>query len=327
MRVSLIDIDSKIPNLALKKIEKYHVDKGDTVDWNNELMATLSDKVYVSCVFDWNKRLAQEWEGKAEIGGSGYSLTTILPPEIDRIKPRINLGFTTRGCIRKCYFCIVPKKEGMVHAVGDIYDIWDGKSKELVIMDNNILALPEHFKLIASQLRKEKLKVDFNQGLDHRLLTEDLAHELLTLKHIHEIRFAFDDLSYKPSVLKALGILKKGGMRDWGSRWYIYIGEKDTFESVYERMKLLQEHKQAVYVMRDRKVYSDPRWIALSSWGNTMGAFKMDLNEILKSSDRMKPYRKYFSQPIREGKSSNKVVRLQLDYKQSVSVKSLRSLK
>lgn len=298
MKVCLIDIDSKIPNLALKKIEKYHLDRGDSVIWNNELMASVSDKTYVSCVFDWNKPLAQQWEGKAEIGGSGYSLTINLPKEIDEIKPRINFGFTTRGCIRKCYFCIVPKKEGMVNAVGDIYDIWDGKSKELVIMDNNILALPEHFKLIASQLRKEKLKVDFNQGLDHRLLTEDLAKELLSLKHIHEIRFAYDDLSYTPSVTKALDLLKDLGMKDWKSRWYVYIGEKDTFDSVYSRMEFLRQRKQGVYVMRDRKVYHDPRWIALSCWGNMMGVFKMDLAEVLEKSDRMKGYKKYFQEVL-----------------------------
>ena len=293
-KILLINIDSTIPNLALKKIEKYHKDKGDEIIWNYELMRDTCDKIYVSCVFDWNKPKCKDWEGIAEIGGSGYSLEINLPKEIDDIKPRINYGFTTRGCIRNCYFCIVPKKEGKIRATGDVYDIWDGKSKELIIMDNNILALPEHFKLIASQIRKENLKVDFNQGLDHRLLTDDLARELLTLKHIQEMRFAFDDLGYTPSVLKALNMLKSNGLRDWGSRWYVYIGEKDTFDTVFKRMELLRSHKQAVYVMRDRKVYDNPQWIALASWGNTMGAFKMNFSEVFDKSKRMNPYKKYF---------------------------------
>lgn len=295
MKVLLIDIDSTIPNLALKKIEKYHLDRGDSVIWNNELFRCSSDKVYVSCVFDWNRAKCDEWKG-CEIGGSGYSLDINLPKEIDEIKPHINLGFTSRGCIRNCYFCIVPKKEGKVRPTGDIYDIWDGKAKELMILDNNILALPAHFKLIAGQLRKEKLRVDFNQGLDHRLLTDELAQELISLRHTNEIRFAFDDIAYKPTVLRALDILKRAGLKDWKSRWYVYIGEKDTFDTAYERMKILQEHKQAVYVMRDKKVYNEPKYIALASWGNTMGAFKIaPLKEIL-NSKRLLPYKQYFKE-------------------------------
>jgi hypothetical protein len=296
MQILLIDIDSKIPNLALHKIAKYHTDLGDTIIWNNPLMQYTSDKIYVSCVFDWNKDKCIEWEGKAEIGGSGYSLKNILPEAIESIKPKINLGFTTRGCIRHCKFCIVPEKEGMVRAVADIYDIWDGKSKEIILLDNNILALPDHFFKIASQLKKEKLKVDFNQGLDHRLLTDEIAKELISLKHTHEIRFAFDDIGYTPSVVNALEILKNNNIKNWGTRWYIYVSPKDTFRTVMDRMVLLKEYKQATYVMRDSKIYNIPEFIALASWGNTMGAFKMNFKDVLNKSKRLSPYKKYFKE-------------------------------
>src|SRR3990167_9493786 len=108
MKILILDIDSKIDNFALKKIEKYHLNKGDEVIWNNELFKNTVDKIYVSCVFDWNKDNCKEWEGRAEIGGSGYSLERVLPPEIEEVKPHINLGFTSRGCIRKCPFCLTP---------------------------------------------------------------------------------------------------------------------------------------------------------------------------------------------------------------------------
>lgn len=293
-KILLIDIDSKIPNLALKKVEKYHLDKGDNVTWNNPLDRIIADKIYVSCIFPENKSKCCEWEGIAEMGGSGYDIKKTLPQEIDKIKPKINWGFTTRGCIRKCYFCLVPEKEGYIHAVGDIYDIWDGKSKEIVIMDNNILALPQHFMKIAGQLKKEKLKVDFNQGLDHRLLTPEICTELLSLKHIQEIRFAYDDIRYKPTVLKALKMLKETGLKDWKTRWYVYCGESDTYETVYERMYLLWKHKQGVYVMRDKKVCKKPEFVALASWGNVMGVFKKDLNELLEKSERLKRYKQHF---------------------------------
>ena len=64
--ISLIDIDSTIPNLALKKIEKYYVDKGEKVEWNNPLMTSVSTKTYVSCVFTKNRNKCLEWVNKAD---------------------------------------------------------------------------------------------------------------------------------------------------------------------------------------------------------------------------------------------------------------------
>jgi hypothetical protein len=97
MKVLLINIDSKIPNLALKKIEKFHADKGDSVTWDMPLDINNADKIYVSCIFPANKYKCQVYKGKALIGGSGYDMYTKLPPEIDSIKPHINWGYTSRG--------------------------------------------------------------------------------------------------------------------------------------------------------------------------------------------------------------------------------------
>ncbi len=195
MRVMLINIDSSIPNLALEKIAMFHQLKGDDVYWDIPLIK--ADKTYVSCVFDYNRYKCRDWEHKdgVSIGGSGYSLTPTLPPEIDSMKPKINFGFTTRGCIRKCTFCIVPKKEGSIRIIGDIYDFWDGHTKLLTVMDNNILAVPEHFKKIIEQVRDNDLTVDFNQGLYCRLLKEDLCRELLSLHFLFGLSLIFLQIS------------------------------------------------------------------------------------------------------------------------------------
>lgn len=294
MKVLLLNIDSTIPNLALKKAERFHLDRGDEVIWDMALALDHADRCYVSCIFPENRYKCSIFEGRALIGGSGYDTAIKLPPEIEAVKPRINWGFTTRGCIRNCYFCFVPRMEGNVRVEGDIYDIWDGKSTEIVLMDNNILALPGHFKTICSQIRKEGLRVDFNQGLDHRLLTEDLWAELKSLRHVHEIRFAYDDIGYTKTVIKALDLMKANGLKNWGTRWYVYIGIKDTLETVYGRLELLRSYKQLAYVMRDRKVYDNPQWIGLAKWANLMGAFKYDFFEMLKHSDNLKSYARYF---------------------------------
>ena len=265
MKILIINIDSKIPNLALKKIEKYHLDKGDEVMWDMPLFAHLSDKIYVSCVFERNKDKCKEWEDRALIGGSGYDLITELPEEIENIKPRINLGFTSRGCIRNCKFCIVPQKEGKIRAVGDLLDLWDGKSKDIVLLDNNILALPEHFKLICKQARDNNIRLDFNQGLDFRLLNEDNLKELIKTK-TSDYRFAFDNIKYFPRIKKAVELLNKYEIQ---AMWYVLVNFDSTFDEDMERINYINSNHQRAYVMRYNSDFADKQYIALARWVNS----------------------------------------------------------
>lgn len=280
MRVLVVDIDSMIPNLALHKILTYHKLQGDKI-WQMRdkkggkpvpLLLGQFDKIYVSCVFSWNRDQCKKWEGVATIGGSGYSLETVLPPEIEVMKPKINLGFITRGCIRKCPFCIVPRKEGKIRQVADLYDIWDGKAKAVTLLDNNILALPKVFFKTCEQIKRENLQVDFNQGLDHRLLTDKICQELFSLRIKPEagskLRFAYDDISYKPTVLRALEMLKRNGMKDWKTRWYVYVGINDTVDTVLERVNLLREWHQTAFVMldRDKRVFDRKDFKKIRVW-------------------------------------------------------------
>lgn len=286
MKVSIINIDSKIPNLALKKIEKYHLEKGDEVIWDFPLMPV--DKTYVSIVFNWNQNQAKQYPN-AEIGGSGYDLKKTLPLEIDRTKPRINIGFTTRGCIRKCPFCIVPEKEGGIKIEGDIYDLWDKKSKDIILLDNNILALSKHFKLICSQLRKEKLRVDFNQGLDCRLLNKDMVKELKSIRHI-EYRFAFDSMKIEPQVIKAIKLLRKYKINR--CNWYVLVGFNTTFKEDLIRLNLLRKLNQNAYVQR-YNFTQDKKYIPLARWANQHHIFNgMTWEQFINRSENKK-YKKY----------------------------------
>ncbi len=308
MKILLINIDSTIVNIALAKIEKYHKDRGDEVYYDLPMMASICDKIYVSCVFTYNKYLCDEWLNfsNAMVGGSGYSLVKQLPQEIYEMKPKINIGFTTRGCIRKCKFCIVPEKEGKIRAEGDIYDFWDGNSKKIVLLDNNILGLPEQFFKISSQLKKENLRVDFNQGLDFRLLTDDIAKEIFSLKHLFEVRFAFDDIAYKPMILNALEILKRNGLKDWQTRWYIYVGTKDTFDTVYERCQIINKEKQLCYIMcdRDEIVQKNKQFKALATWANWPFFFKYDFFDVLEQSTCFDSYKELFNIKAENNESS-----------------------
>lgn len=265
MKILIINIDSKMPNLALKKIEKYHKDKGHEVIWDFPLARHAVDKIYVSSIFDWNAIRCKEWEGIAEIGGSGWDLTTELPPEIERVKPRINLGFTTRGCIRKCSFCVVPKKEGYIRVIGDLLDLWDGKTRKIIVLDNNILALPDHFAMVCQQAMDNKIRVDFNQGLDFRLLTPEIVELMARTPHI-KYHFAFDHPSYLPGVERAIKLLHKNKIVC--STWYVLSGYNTTFLEDLDRTEYLRSKGENAFIQRYHTVMHTPEYVLLAQWAN-----------------------------------------------------------
>lgn len=236
----------------------------------------LYERIYCSSLFGFTDK--SQIPADVICGGTGFDLITKLSPEIDTMKPKLNMGFTTRGCIRKCKFCVVPEKEGWIRETGDIYDFWDGKSKNITILDNNILAMKDHFKLICRQIKKEKLMVDFNQGLDHRLLNNNIADILKSLRY-REYRFSFDSMKYENSVRKAIDILHKNEIK-W-SVWYVLVGFDTTYDEDIYRLELLKSHSQRAYVQRFNGK-TNTFHTELSGWANQRQLYmKYTFNEFL----------------------------------------------
>jgi hypothetical protein len=276
MKVLLLNVDSKLPNIALKKIELWHRLQGDEITWDMPIMLEKSDQSYASCIFTKNRAVIENYKGlypKLVAGGTGWDLSIKLPPEIDAMKARINYGFTTRGCIRKCPFCFVPVAEGEIRAVGDIYDIWDGESPVITLLDNNILALPSHFKKICEQIQREKLIVDFNQGLDIRLMTEELACVLKATK-TSDIRFAFDNPALESIIRSKIEMLREvAGFGRKAFFFYVLVGFDTTFEQDLHRLNVLRELGCRAYVMRYENTPNGLRYIELAEWANQMWTF------------------------------------------------------
>ena len=277
--VLIVNIDSKLPNLALLKIEKFY--QGEEVVWNSQLHAPLADKIYVSCLFSENRWKAQQWEMyNAEIGGTGYDVKKVLPLKIDKIQLKINYGFTSRGCIRKCKFCVVHEKEGGIRAVGDIYDLWDGRSTELTLLDNNILALPDHFEKICLQAQKENIRLDFNQGLDIRLVDDRIA-KILKKTKLKQKRFALDHPALIPVFKKKLDLMKKYISVN-RLFTYVLVGFDTSWEEDMERLLFLKKEGCNPYIMRYGsmgKEYKD-----LTAWVNQPQCFhKMTFAEFQKT--------------------------------------------
>ena len=283
MNVLLVDVDSKIPNLALMKIAAYHRSQGDDVGFNVQ----NPDKVYCSVVFKKNRYKTNGLrfyypDAELDIGGSGYDLNKKLPDYIESMSPDYTIypendsfyGFTTRGCIRKCPFCIVSKKEGSFkrlydtpeHALKSI--MGGGQYNKITFLDNNILADKEWFLSLCNYLHTHfpKLKVDFNQGLDIRLLDDDIAKALSLLRPINDWKFAFDMISYKNAVEKGINILKKYMNVRNKCIFYVYTDGDYAVDDALERARFLKSMGVNSYAMinldaeQTRKLKAFKRW-------------------------------------------------------------------
>lgn len=293
MNIGIYNLEPQFINIALEKIKLYHLSKGDTIDDYKQLWHDTYDKIYCSSIFSYTDK--KDVTKDMECGGTGFKelIHKELPKKIDKMKPKINIGFTSRGCIRKCEFCLVWKKEPALKITGDIYDIWDGISELIILFDNNILALPAHFKNICNQVRENKLRVDFNQGLDIRLLDDKVCRLLKSIK-TKEYRFSWDEDYLFPIIKKKIDILKRHKIK---GTFYILVGYNSTFEKELDRINYLYSRGQRAYVMRHENCKDDKRYIALSNWCNSPTGFRIMefYNEYLNTDYAKSRYKKYFN--------------------------------
>lgn len=279
MKVALIDVDSRIPNLALMKLSAWHKARGDQVDLYLPVFSK-PDLAYASKVFTDTPDPAYLPNCQIIKGGSGYDLKSELPPEVESMFPDYSLyridyamGFTTRGCFRRCPFCIVPEKEGNIRAVADITDFWDGQ-KNLMLMDNNLTAKPDHYRRILEQLIKRGIRTSFSQGLDIRLMDKDKADLLARVKLWKDkrIHFAFDFMKDETAVREGIKTLFKAGIIARNISFYVLIGYNTTPEEDLYRVELLRSFGITPFAMpynrRDRyqKVFA--------GWVNKQQRFK-----------------------------------------------------
>jgi len=216
-KIGIVDVDStSFPNLALMKIAAYHKSLGDVVEWVSPLFADY-DKVYLSKVFTFTPDYPYAFNCEMERGGTGYDLKKKLPDYIDRQQPDYSIygitdtayGFLTRGCPNKCKWCVVPKKEGAPVPYMDIEEIARDRRK-VILMDNNILALEYGLQQL-EKIAGMRIRVDFNQGIDARLINDETAKLLARVKWIRYIRFACDQTAQIPYIEKAYRLLTKYG--------------------------------------------------------------------------------------------------------------------
>lgn len=264
--IGLIDVDGHAkkkkwgatiyPNLALCKIARWHKQQGDNVEW--ALPFFHYDVIYKSKIFNFTPDDLTVYDADEVIkGGTGYDIKSSLPNEIDRLQPDYSIypyipndtayGFLTRGCPNKCPWCVVPRKEGRIRPYMDCEEIAIEGRNKLVLMDNNILAAGEYAIAQMEKIIAKGYKIDFNQALDARLMTDDFARLLARMKWIdNRIRFGCDTHAQIAECERAMQMINSHGYR---GQYFIYtmIGGGDkNFKECYERVHYWWERNHAI---------------------------------------------------------------------------------
>ena len=294
MRIGLIDVDShNYPNLPLMKLSAWHKQQGDHVEWYQPMFSGHMDRVYMSKVFSFTPDYEYCIDADEIIkGGSGYCIELEngkevyhaerdqqLPYEIEHIYPDYSIypeytrntcyGFLTRGCPRKCDFCHVFCKEGGIsRKVADLTEFWHGQ-KNIVLNDPNILACPDHLDLL-QQLADSGAKVEFNQGLDIRLITEKNL-DILRKIRVDRPHFAYDRYEDKAIIEPKMRMVRE--VTGWTHNKtrpmvLILVNFNTTLEQDIERIQFCRSIEWSPYPMIYDKEHADPVYKRLQRWCN-----------------------------------------------------------
>ena len=290
MRIGLIDVDGHgYPNLPLMKLSAWHKAKGDHVEWYYPLISGHMDRVYMSKVFSFTPDYEYFIDAdEIHRGGSGYCIELEdgkevyhkerdkdLPDEIEHMYPDYGLypkltkdtayGFLTRGCPRNCGFCHTTQKDGSSsYKVADLSEFWNGQ-KNIHLLDQNILACKDHLELL-DQLIKSKALVEFNGGLDIRLVNEKNIEKIKQIK-LRMIHFAFDRYQDKdviePRLRMFMGLT---GYDHHKIMCYILTNFDTTIEQDMYRIQLCRELNIHPYPMIYDKEHADPIYKKIQRW-------------------------------------------------------------
>lgn len=300
MRIGLIDVDGHgFPNLALMRISAYHKARGDDVDWWWSDFIHY-DVVYMSKVFsdDYTLDVMEPLNADKIIkGGTGYAISIgpdgkeifdqsknqPLPEEIERCFPDYSIypqhdfavAMTSRGCPRACPFCHVAAKEGKRSVkIADVSDFWRPGMQGLIeVLDPNITACKDKAELFR-QYAETGAEVNFNQGLDIRLLTlSDI--EALNKIRLRKVHFAWDnpadDLSDK---FKAYADLTKHRYKGSNGMVYVLTNFNSSMEQNLHRIYTLRDLGFDPFVMVYDKPHAPSEIVRLQRWCNNKFIFK-----------------------------------------------------
>lgn len=252
MKIRLLARDSKMPNIALMQLSTYHKQLGDDVNWYNPMLDREdTDRLYESQLFDFTEPFGYYPNCEIVKGGTGIDIKKHLPKEIEQIRELdyslypdcdYSMQFYSRGCIRKCPFCVVHDKEGYIQGV-EPYRL-NPNGKHLEILDNNFFANPD-WREAVKDILSTKQKVNLH-GVDVRIMDQEQAEALNRMKHKGQIHIAWDipQMDLRPKLEEVTKYIKP-----YKLMCYVLIGYDSTPEQDLYRVETLRELKIDPFVM------------------------------------------------------------------------------
>lgn len=281
MNIGLIAVDSDYPNLALMKISAWHKSQGDLVEWYNPF--DQYDIVYMSKIFSFTPDYGQWITNTKHIrkGGTGYDLYSALPEEMEFVTPDYSIypsidnktayGFLTRGCPNKCKWCVVPRKEGNIRPYMDVDDVAVDGRTNLVLMDNNVLACDYGLEQI-QKIIDCGYRVDFNQALDARLVTDNIAKLLAKVRWIDVIRFGCDTPRQIEECEEAMKMIDS--YRKNPAQYLMYTMIGNDFDEALNRLSYWKTFKRVRIVAQPFRDVDNPHQI-VPQWQKDMARWAM----------------------------------------------------
>ena len=194
-----------------------------------------------------------------------------------------SIGFITRGCFRKCKFCVNQKYDRvLIHS--PIEEFYDPSRKKICLLDDNFLGHPE-WKSLLQVLIDIGRPFKFKQGLDERLLTDEKCSMLFNANYDGDLTFAFDNISDYDLIHSKLKLIRKYAPTK-SVKFYVLVGFESTdvndIENAFKRIELLMKYKCLPYIMRYQDKNKTPwkeseycgLYVALARWGNQPSIFK-----------------------------------------------------
>lgn len=285
-KIGIVQVDGKLPNLALMKIAGYHENMGEAVEWyQGPMFSEQYSKIYASKLFSFSEM--PQLPSNAITGGTGINFHNKLPQEIEDSTPSYSLyptcnyhiGFSMKGCRFVCKFCCVPQKEGKPYNYNNIDEILINPNggNRLMLLDNDFFG-GQNWKSNLLRIIELKLKVCFVQGLNIRIITEEQATLLAQCNYQNSkfnqkyLTFAWDKYHDGKLIEKGIKICNDAGIPTKHMQFFVLIGFDTNHEQNMERVIKLKEKGCMPFVMPYNK--SDPYQKAFARWVNFRPIFK-----------------------------------------------------
>lgn len=195
-----------------------------------------------------------------------------------------SIGFLTRGCFRKCVFC-VNRNYDRAFEHSPLDEFMDSDRPKICLLDDNFFPFPG-WKPLLQGLKATGKPFQFKQGLDERLLTDEKCEELFGSRYDGDYIMAFDNIADADLIERKIRLVRKYSNAimkfycftgfDRGGRWDNDFWEQDI-KDLFQRIETLMRNRCIPYVMRYARYTESPYrglYISITRWCNQPAMFK-----------------------------------------------------